>query len=514
MNVDVPLRVSAAASPAVLRQALKRASYNERHLCGVLGVSTLDSVDQASFKTLAKRLTGAGMLEALSRLFLFGTTVDRETLAALLPPEEIEAFQSADLLRIWEEPGPLRGEWFSPVRLVPVERGPQQPDDLLLAGDRFDHPDGSRFAPFADIVFSGHNPLTRQFLRLLPRSRCGATLDLCAGTGVGALALAPVAGECTATDIAERSAHFARFNGWLNEASNLHVECGDLYAPVGDRRFDRIVAHPPYVPALAQELTYRDGGQSGDAIIRGIIEGVPDHLESGGTFHLLCLGMDTTEGPFEQRVRGWLGEAQAEFDLVFALDSRTAPEQIAARLIQRRGGSAQDLERWRELFERLQVQEFVYGALVGRRFAPAAGIEPMTRRVVLTDDSTYDGFDWLFHWFDWLRGPGLPERVLSLRPTLVSDLSLEVRHRVANQAFEPAAYALTNGGRPFFSRLETEAWVVAMINELDGAQSLGDAFRSASARGRIPTGFDEPDMVRLACYLLERGCLRTLQKLT
>jgi methylase of polypeptide subunit release factors len=507
VSAGVPLHVDGARSPDLLRRALQDAGYSERHLSERLGVPTLDSVEQASFKALDGKLAGAGALDTLARLFLFGLSVSAETLRAALGDETVDAFRSADLLRVWDEPGAIRGEWFSPVRLVPVAAAGLA-DDLLLVGDRGDHPDGSPFTPFADIVFSGHNPLTRQFLRLLPRRRSGATLDLCAGTGVAALALAPFSSEAVAADIAERSTHFARFNGWLNRAANLEVVCGDLYEPVRGRRFDRIVAHPPYVPALTQELTYRDGGQSGESIIQGVISGLPEHLNVGGTFHLLCLGMDTTEGSFEQRVRGWLGDAQGEFDLIFAVDARSTPEHIATKLIGRPGGSVRDLDRWRALFEQLHVREFVYGALAGRRITSSSrGVEPTTRRVVLTEDTTADAFDWLFRWFGWLRDPDLRERVLSLRPQMHPAVSLEVRHRVVNQAFEPASYALTNGGRPFFSRLETDAWVVGFLNELGGASSVRDAFHSARARGRVPDGFGEDDMVRLICYLLERGIL-------
>lgn len=518
MTTAPPLRTTGRESPALLRETFARASYNEPHLCRMFGVPKLDSVDHPPFKMLASRAAGDGLLDVLCRLFLFGHPVSRDALSAVLGEAELRAFESADLLRTWDEPGPAQGQWYSPVRIVPVAVDGRTPEEMLLVGDRGDRPDGGRFRPFADIVFSGHNPLTRQFVQLLPRRPVGSLLDLCTGTGVAALAMAPFATECTAADIAERSGHFAHFNGWLNDAANLVVVCGDLYEPVRGRRFDCIIAHPPYVPALMQELTYRDGGETGDAIVKGIINGVPDHLADGGTFHLLCLGMDTADLPFEQRVRQWLGPAQREFDVVFALDSRTAPEQIAANLVQRGGGSAEDLDRWRDLFQRLQVQEFVYGAIVGRRFkargADAAeggqageAREAMTRRVVLTPECSAQSFEWILRWFDWLRVPGLHERVLALTPRLDPRVILEVRHRVEHDAFEPASYALANGGYPFFARLEPDPWVVALVNEMNGTRTVREVFQSAVARGRVAEGFQEHDLVRLVCFLLERNCL-------
>jgi SAM-dependent methyltransferase len=501
----VPLRAGSPEAAASLMAVFRRAQFNERAICDALHLSVLDGVDYPVFKTLEDRLAGLGLLSVLARLFVFGDAVDRAEVREHVTEAELQAFTDADLVRPWPT-GASPDALFSPVRLVPVHLPTQGGVDLLIAGDRGDHPDGSRFVPFADLVFPGHNPLTRQFLRLLPQPR-GAVLDLCSGTGVAALAMAGNATQCTAADIATRSVHFARFNAWLNGCPHVDVVCGDLYEPVAGRRFDCIVAHPPYVPALANKLTYRDGGETGDQIVRGVIAGAGDHLNPGGTFHLLCLGMDTGEGSFEQRVRSWIGPAEREFDVVFALDSTTPPEVIATRLIDRSGGTTADLLKWRELFTHLQVKEFVYGAIVGRRLPRGVSGETFTRRVLLTNDSTAAGFEWLFRWFDWMRRPGGSSRILDARPSMADDLRLEVQHRVERGTFAPVSYFLENGGKPFRARLATEAWVAALLSEMDGRQTIGESFASARARGRVPPDFGERQLEQLMCQLVERGCL-------
>jgi SAM-dependent methyltransferase len=440
--------------------------------------------------------------ETLAALFLFGELVDASALGEMSPPE-LDAFMTVDLVRGW--PSAEGRRLYSPVRLVPLDGGPFRRRDLLLAGDRGDHPDGSPFAPFADIVFSGHNPLTRQFLRLLPNRHCGDLLDLCSGTGVGALMQADLAERSTGVDVAERSVHFARFNAWLNDCPALELFTGDLYRPVAGRRFDRIIAHPPYVPALTQKLTYRDGGQTGEEIVRGIVAGVPDHLAEGGTFHLLFLGMDTDDGAIEQRARRWLGPAGDEFDIIYALDSRTPPELIATRLVDRAGGSPQDLARWRDLFQGIRVQDFVYGALVGRRVPEAGRTQTFTRRVLLGEATTGASFDRLFAWFDRLRAPDLEGRVLASAPTLSPDIHLEVRHAVQDGTFVPEGYALSNAGEPFYAVVKTDPWVAALLSELDGTTTVLEHHRRATSRQRLPQGFTASDLARLMCFLAERG---------
>ena len=490
----------------LIRAVLTRVGFSERTICETVRLPTLDSVDLPLFKSFRHRFDGRGLLETFAALFLFGEVVDEAALARGTSDEERLVFRKTDLMRPWPSGRGETGRLFSPVRLVPIDAGTGG-QDLLLAGDRGDHPDGAPFTPFADIVFSGHNPLTRQFLRLLPHTRCRHVLDLCSGSGVGALMQAPMAAASTGVDVAARSVHFATFNSWLNERNDVEMCVGDLFEPVQGRSFDRIIAHPPYVPALTQRLTYRDGGQSGEEIVRAIIAGTPAVLEPGGTFHLLFLGMDTDAGLIEERARGWLGGAANEFDIIFALDSRTPPELIATRLVERAGGSPGDMERWRGLFQAIRVQDFVYGALVGRRLTTGDLAETFTRRVLLGDATRWESFAQLFAWFDWLRQPDRDARVLSLSPTLAPDIHLEVRHAVRDNTFVPEGYALSNAGLPFYAVVKTDPWVAALLAELDGNRTLLDHYQGALSRQRIPEGFSESDLARLACFLLERGYL-------
>ena len=82
---------------------------------------------------------------------------------------------------------------------------------------------------------------------------------------------------------------------------------GDLYEPVRGSRFDRIVAHPAYVPALEPGAIYADGGEDGEFITRAIVQGLPRFLEPQGRFYCGTMGVEREGEPYEQRVRQWLG---------------------------------------------------------------------------------------------------------------------------------------------------------------------------------------------------------------
>jgi release factor glutamine methyltransferase len=122
------------------------------------------------------------------------------------------------------------------------------------------------------------------------RDRVHARHVLDVGTGTGALALAAAragAASVTAVDLSRRSA----VTTWLNtrlHGQRVTVHRGDLFAPVQGRRFDVVVANPPYVPA-ARERPARygiarcwDAGRDGRLLLDRIAGGLPDVLTPDG----------------------------------------------------------------------------------------------------------------------------------------------------------------------------------------------------------------------------------------
>src|SRR5258708_22807936 len=139
------------------------------------------------------------------------------------------------------------------------------------------------------------------FLTMVPASPCARFLELCCGTGIAAfLAARNGAKHAYAFDIAARSVHFAEFNRRLNELENVTVGEGDLYSPAGGRKFDRIVAHPPYVPVLEPKYGFYDGGQDREHITRRIIQALPAYLEDRGLLVSVSPGSAPVRDPFSE----------------------------------------------------------------------------------------------------------------------------------------------------------------------------------------------------------------------
>ncbi|PWI17362.1 methyltransferase [Streptomyces sp. Act143] len=151
------------------------------------------------------------------------------------------------------------------------------------------------YAPQAD---------TRLLGRALHREPItGRTDVLDLGTGSGALAVeaARLGGRVTAVDISWRAVATAWFNAVLNGQS-LRVRHGDLASAVPGRRFDLVLANPPYVPApdaapprgIARAW---DAGPDGRLLIDRVCDSAPTVLRPAGALLLvhshLC-GVDAT----------------------------------------------------------------------------------------------------------------------------------------------------------------------------------------------------------------------------
>ena len=130
------------------------------------------------------------------------------------------------------------------------------------------------------------------------KARGGAdVLDLCTGSGAVAVAVAKLApARVTASDISEGACAVARANA-LNAGAEVRVLSGDMFAAVGEEKFDVIVCNPPYIPhgdiaslddrvKKFEPLSALDGGKDGLDFYRIIAAEAPAHLAEDGVIFL------------------------------------------------------------------------------------------------------------------------------------------------------------------------------------------------------------------------------------
>ncbi|MFN9732135.1 MAG: peptide chain release factor N(5)-glutamine methyltransferase [Pseudomonadota bacterium] len=128
----------------------------------------------------------------------------------------------------------------------------------------------------------------------IAHSAPAVVLDL--GTGSGAIALAVAAerpqAAVVAVDASAEALTSARANAARLGLSRVVFAHGDWFAPVAGRRFDLVLANPPYIPERDPHLTRGDlrfeprvalaAGADGLDAIRRIAAAAPAHLAAGG----------------------------------------------------------------------------------------------------------------------------------------------------------------------------------------------------------------------------------------
>ena len=164
---------------------------------------------------------------------------------------------------------------------------------------------------------------------LMPESD-GRILDLCAGSGCLAILAALRFGEAIvdAVELSADAIEVARQNiATYETGERVTVLQGDLFAPVAGRRYDLIIANPPYVAAAevaafpaeyaAEPIMAHLGGADGLDLARRILAQAAGHLKPGGTLVMeIGTGRDILEAEFQRLEFVWLDTQESEGEVL------------------------------------------------------------------------------------------------------------------------------------------------------------------------------------------------------
>jgi ribosomal protein L3 glutamine methyltransferase len=147
-----------------------------------------------------------------------------------------------------------------------------------------------------------------------------SVLDLCTGSGCLAILAAGIFPNASvdAVDLSKDALAVARINVKDHDLeSRIALHQGDLFAPLGKKKFDLIITNPPYVAeaevaAFPKEYAHEPamahvGGRDGLDIVRRILREAPKHLNKGGS--LLCeigTGREILESEYQNLNFFWL----------------------------------------------------------------------------------------------------------------------------------------------------------------------------------------------------------------
>ena len=491
--MDIPLRIGSAEAFARVRQFCRDADFDDATVCRTLAVKELHQADELDWANVDLDTVADGLRWCIDVLFR-GLPAPESQSRAACGDAAFAAFFELGLLEMARHRPDMV---ISPVWVYPV-------DGFLMVSDRRDNAAGATAIAGDDVIFPGIDAGTVRFLHFMPDAGGGEALDLCGGCGVGALHAARTARYAATVDVTARSTAFAEFNAHLNGMPIASL-CGDLYAPVQDRRFDLITAHPPYVPTYGRAYVFRDGGDSGEIIIRRIIEGLPAHLRSDGTAMLVCAGRDTADEPFERRIVSWLGADAAEFDIVFGLIKTLTIEDVVASLQSRSQPlTTEEARTLRDRLAELKTRQFSYGVLLLRRYGDPINDSPL--RIRTTKTTAPADLDRILHWRAFRRQAGFGPWLASARPRFAPSTELTARHIVQDNRLVPAELTFQADG-VFQSALRLDAWMVAVVANCDGERSTMDIFDAARSGDEMPEAFTFEDFANLIALMVEHSIL-------
>ena len=230
--------------------------------------------------------------------------------------------------------------------------------------------------------------LASVLLRLAPElPTLGNAVDLCSGSGIAGLsvALRSPGLAWTAVDLSPEAVAAATFNAMLNGVADRHLATtGNLFAPLGGRRFDLLSCNPPFIPVpdgVGFPL-YGAGGEDGMAVLEPLLEGLAPRLAEGGVAVIYAEGLGDGYGPFVVRelrrvvARDGL-DARLQVQAVATIPQ--ALYTLGAMLARQRPPRLEDLPGWKTLFARLEASTYFKYVVVLRHGSKAMDVSSLVR---------------------------------------------------------------------------------------------------------------------------------------
>lgn len=492
-----PLLMVTPEQFAILLEYFSRSGFNEAALRDRLDVPPKKELDLAGLSGRAPVKPKAGdSLDALIYLFILGESLPLAEAVSLFPPAVWNALSQTRLVL----PDPAdTNRCVASVALYPIR-------DLLIASDRWSNPDHSPREMFPDIVYPALTKSAKQFIDFTSFDPCDDFLELCAGTAPAALLAARSAQNVWATDIAERSLDFAKFNAALNGIHNVNFALGDLFQPVEGRTFDRIAAHPPYVPVLKPAEIFYGGGEVGEEITKRIITELPSKLKPGGRLYCRTLGTERPGQSFEQRIREWLGEKHQEFDVALFALIILEPRQFALEETINKNGGREQFAQWEKLFAKNDVHELAIGIVIVQRHTDQR--PSFTIRRTIGTATPAAALEWAMRWEAEMQREGAAQRLLQAKLMATPGIQVIVRHILRDGEISPENFTLSIE-LPFATDCKAQPWMALLLPRCDGKTTVADLFEIAKQNGWIVPETPAVEFSRLLATLISGGFLQT-----
>ncbi len=396
-----------------LRSRLLAAGYTVDGIDALLGAEASAALARGDLVPALHVATGDSELERLIRLFLLGRCEPLHTLT-FLPEAALEPVADGQV-RAALDIRPHQDEWYVASDIARTH--PPAPDHVIGIGA----------ASLTLVAATLRRPV-------------GTALDIGTGCGIQALHLSAHAAQVTATDAVPRAVDMAALTFALSgfRPGGIELLSGDFFAPVTRRRFDLVVANPPFVlaPPDPDALLYRDAASSDGALGRLLSDAVAV-LEPGGVAQVLTSWVIPAGGSWQEHPAELVPPG---CDALVVLREVLDPAQHVALWRDEEEPEPAATERalrWLAHVHDLGAEGIAYGLVVLRRTdaAPRVSFLDLTSEPAMVSGSRIGG------WLDRIEARQAAAESLRLRAT--EGLRLAEESVLGADGWEPVTRRLT-----------------------------------------------------------------------
>lgn len=438
-----------------LTPLLHRAGFTADAIAAHLGPALTEAMHRGEPAAVRHGTRAGTTLDQLIRTFVLRDPLPRAELEELVGPRLTTSLIDAAVFRV---AGDHRLHAVVDIR-----------PHVILGSDRLVYSDAdaamTEHVPGPDHVL-GVGAASLSLLQATPSSPVTTVLDLGTGSGVQALGQVGRATRITATDLHPRALDFAEAT---LAGHGVELLEGPWFEPVKGRRFDRIIANPPFVVGLPEVgHIYRDSGMNLDGATELVVSQAPEHLTEGGSAHLLGAWVHTSEQSWEQRVSSWLPE-RGIAAWVVQRDVADPAHYVGTwlrdeSLDPRSTDAAQRTEAWLEHFAAHGVTGVGFGFIALRDIGDRPSEILAEEMPQAFSDPLGPETEEYFARMDWLREKSLQDVAdaqFLARPGIARE-EIQVPDQDAGVGFAPAALRLTRTDGPRWSH-EVDEHLAAIV---------------------------------------------------
>jgi hypothetical protein len=487
------LKIQGAGQAARLKDYFREAGYTAAGLHNRIQTDVLAGRNLENLPLLLYRTREPDALNVLIRWFVIGEEVPQQAAKQVIPPDILQLLGDCGLLNSAE------GNFACPVMFAPFEQ-------YWIATDTYSRL--SRSVGEDDVLMV--NTTTLILLNVAIRTPCRTLLDLGTGCGVVAMVAGQFAEHVTGTDLTNRAGNFARFNAWLNEISNVEIVTGDLFQPVSERRFDRILSNPPFYVTPSSRRIFAENPMELDGFCRNLVKQAPAHLEEGGFLQMLCEWPEIEGQPWEERLGEWFQGTGCDA-IVWEGATYDPIPYVRARLPIATASAGQEadcrrFEEWVEYYKTRKVKALHAGFLTMRRRSGQNWVH--FERVVA--DVTKPSGQAILDRFG-VRDQSLSdEQLLNSRLQVAEGVQLRQVLEVNDQKWRlsPKVHMVQTSGLQLMHDLTPD--VAEFVSGMDGKAPLRDLVDNVAREAPVPRDKVQGECILLVRRLIDRGFVRPL----